>query len=102
MIKSPTFDLDISFGFNVTGRATPYGTRDTLLLPSRPCLVKMTDKTVSLMNGEVQALNELSMAGGASKSHPPSQLTQMFPMGKVYILKYHIPLKIFTLMTPFL
>jgi len=50
----------------------------------------MADKTVGLMNGEVCSLDNLGMAGCAPKPHPPSQLTQMLSMGKVYILKYHI------------
>jgi len=50
----------------------------------------MADKTVGLMNGKMQPLNELGMARGAPKPHPPSQLTQMPSMGKAYIFKYHI------------
>jgi hypothetical protein len=90
MIECPTFDLDIPFRFNVTGGATPYGTRNAFLLPSCASTVEMTDKTVSLVNGEVGSLNELGMTGRASRFHPPSQLAQMPSMRKAYILKYHI------------
>ena len=54
------------------------------------------------MNGEVCPLDELSMAGGASKFHPPSQLTQMPSMGKANILKYHIPFQVISFVTSIL
>jgi hypothetical protein len=40
----------------------------------------VTNEAVDFVNREVRTLNELGMAGGASKFHPPSQLTQMFSM----------------------
>jgi hypothetical protein len=50
----------------------------------------------------MQTLDELGMAGRASKDHPSSQLAQMFPMGKIDILEDHLPLQVLSLVTPFL
>jgi hypothetical protein len=40
----------------------------------------VTDEAVDFVNREVRALNQLGMAGSASKFHSPSQLTQVFTM----------------------
>jgi hypothetical protein len=42
------------------------------------------------------------MTGGASKSHPSSQLTQMFSMRKTDILEDHLFLQVFSSVTPLL
>jgi hypothetical protein len=49
----------------------------------------------------MQSLNELGMAGRASKYHSSSQLAQMFPMGKTDILKDHLSPQVVSLVTPF-
>jgi len=49
----------------------------------------------------MQSLNELGMAGRASKYHPSSQLAQVFPMGETDILKDHLSPQVAFLVTPF-
>jgi len=49
----------------------------------------------------MQPLDELGMAGRASKDHPSSQLTQMFPVWKIDILKDHLSPQVVSLVTPF-
>jgi hypothetical protein len=74
MIKIPTFDSNISFGFEMA-RGTPSNrTGNALLLPSGASLVVVADETVDLMDGEVRSLNELGMAGRTAKFHSPPQL----------------------------
>jgi len=90
MIELPTLHLNISFGLNVTGIATSYGTRNAFLLSPWPSLVKMADKAIGFMDGKVGPLDQLGMAGGASKFHPPSQLSKMFSMGESHIFIDHI------------
>ena len=102
MIEIPAFDLDVPFGLDVAGGTPSYGTRNAFLFPFRASLIVVTDETVDLMNSEMCSLNELGMAGRASKFHPPSQLTQMFSMGEGHILIDHIPLEIFDLMASLL
>jgi hypothetical protein len=102
VIKIPTFDFNIPFGFDMTRSTTPYSTGNALLLPSRTSLVIVADETVDSLNGEMGSLDELSVAARASKFNPPPQLSQMFSMGEGHILIDHIPLEIFDLMTPLL
>jgi hypothetical protein len=72
VIEIPTFYLDIPFWLNVTGITTSNGTRNTLFLPSWTSPVKVTNKTVGFVNGEMQSLNKLGMTRSASKPHSPS------------------------------
>jgi hypothetical protein len=51
----------------------------------------VTDEAVRLVDGEVQSLNNLGVAGGTSNFHPPSQIAQMFSMRKADILIEHVP-----------
>jgi hypothetical protein len=102
VIETPAFDFDVPFGLDVARGATAYGTRDAFLFSSWSSLVVMTDETVGVMNGEVRALDDLGMAGGASKFHSPSQVAQMFFMREDHILVNHIPLEIFDLVAPLL
>jgi hypothetical protein len=102
VIKIPTFDFNIPFGFDMTRSTTPYSTGNALLLPSRTSLVIVADEAVDSMNGEMGSLDELSVAACASKFNPPPQLSQMFSMGEGHILIDHIPLEILDLMTPIL
>jgi hypothetical protein len=69
MIKIPTFDLNISFGFEMARGTPSYCAGNALLLPSGTGLVVVTDETVDLMDGEVRPLNELGVAGRAAKFH---------------------------------
>jgi hypothetical protein len=98
VIEIPPLDFDISFGFNMTGGASSYCTRNTLLLTLLAHLVVMADETVNLVNGEMGSLNQLGMTGRTSKFHSPSQLPQMFPVGEGYVLIDHISLEVFNLM----
>jgi hypothetical protein len=75
MVKTPTLNLNVPFGFDVARGASSHRTRDTFLFPFRSGLKKVTDEAVGFMNRKVQSLNQLSMAGGASKVHAPSQFT---------------------------
>ena len=92
MIETPTINCNISLRLNVAGGATPDRTGNTLLFPSQTRPVVVADETVGLMNGEVQSLHNLGMAGGTSKFHPPSQFLEVFSMGKGHILIDHISL----------
>jgi hypothetical protein len=71
MIETPSFDFNVSLGFDMARGTTSYGTRNALFLPFRASLIVVTDKTVDFMNGEVGSLNELGVAGGASQFNPP-------------------------------
>jgi hypothetical protein len=102
MVETPTLDINVSFGLDVTRGTSPNGTRDALLLPFRPSPVVMTDEAVDFMDGQMGPLNELGMAGGATKFHPSSQLPQMFSMGEGHILIDHISLNLFNFVTPLL
>jgi hypothetical protein len=75
MIETPSINFNISLRCEVTRGATPYSTRKALPFPFGTSLVVVADETVGFMNGEVHSLNELGVTGGASKFHPPSQLT---------------------------
>jgi hypothetical protein len=102
MIEVPAFDLNVPFGFDVARGTSSNSTRDTFLLPSRASPVKVTNKTVSFVNGEVSSLDKLGVTGCASKVHTPSQLAQVSSMGEAYILKYHIPFQIIFFVTSIL
>jgi hypothetical protein len=91
MIEIPTLYFNVPFGLNVTRGAPSDSTRDAFLLSLLTRFVIMANKAVGLMDGEVGSLNNLCMAGGASKFYSPPQFSQMPSMGKVYIFKYHIP-----------
>jgi hypothetical protein len=62
----------------------------------------VANEAIDFMNGEMRSLDELCMAGGASKLHPPSQLTQMLSMRESNILIDHVFLEIFNLMASLL
>jgi hypothetical protein len=62
----------------------------------------VTNEAVDFVNGEVRSLDELCVTGGASKLHPPSQLTQMLSVRESNILIDHVFLKIFNLMASLL
>jgi hypothetical protein len=102
MIETPPLDLNVPLGLNVARGTSSYSTGNAFLLPFGSSLIKMTDETVGFMNGEMQSLDKLGMASGAPKVHPPSQFTQMSPMGKTHILKYHIPFQIISDVTSLL
>jgi len=72
VIEAPAFNLDISFWLDMAGSTTSHRTRDALLLPSRTSPIKVANKTVGLMDGEMGSLNKLSMTGGTSKPRSPS------------------------------
>jgi hypothetical protein len=74
MIKIPTFDFNISFGFEMARGTPSYRTRNALLLPSGASLVVVANETIDLMDGEVRSLNELGVAGRTAKFHSPPQL----------------------------
>jgi hypothetical protein len=80
MIEAPTLDLNIPFWLNVAGGASSNSTGNAFFLPTWASLKIVTDETVYLMNGKVSALNELGMTGGATKSHPSSQLFHVCPV----------------------
>ncbi len=73
MVETPTFDLDVSFGLKVARRTSPYRTGEAVLLPFGPSFVIVADKTGGLVDCEVQALDDLCVAGSASEFHSPSQ-----------------------------
>jgi hypothetical protein len=74
MIKIPTFDFNISFGFDMARGTPSYSTRNAFLLPSWASLVVVADETVDLVNGKVCSLNQLGVASRTAKFHPPPQL----------------------------
>lgn len=102
VIKIPTFDIDIAFGFNMAGGAASNGAGDAILLSLWTGLIVVADETVDFMNGEMGALNDLGMAGGATKLHPPSQFLEVFPVREGHILIDHVCFEIFRLMTSLL
>jgi hypothetical protein len=71
VVKTPAFDLDIPFGFNVAGSATSYCARDAFLFPFQASTIKVTYHTIGLVNRQMGPLDELSMTAGASQFHPP-------------------------------
>ena len=75
MIEVPACNLDVSLRLDMTRSTTPDRARDALLLALWTSLIIVADKTVDLMNGEVCSLDQLGMAAGTAKLHPPSQLT---------------------------
>jgi hypothetical protein len=102
VIEIPPLDFNISFGFDMTGGASTYRTRNTLLFTPLAGLVVMADETVDLVNGEMGSLNQLGMTGRTSKFHSPSQLPQMFAMGERHIFIDHVSLEIPGLMASLL
>ena len=74
MIEAPTFDFNISFGFDMARGTPSYSTRNAFLLPSWASLVVVADETVDLVNGKVCSLNQLGVASRTAKFHPPPQL----------------------------
>jgi len=72
VIEAPALNLDISFRFDMTGGAASDSTGDTLFLSRLASPIKVTNKTIGLMNGKMGSLNKLSMTGGTSKPHSPS------------------------------
>jgi hypothetical protein len=75
MIEIPAFDFNIPFGLNVARSTTTHSTRNAFLLPPWASPVIMTGEAVGFVDGEVHSLNNLCVAGGASKFYSPSQLT---------------------------
>jgi hypothetical protein len=102
VIEIPPLDFNISFGFDMTGGASTYRTRNTLLFTPLAGLVVMADEAVNLVNGKMCSLNQLGMTGCTSKFHSPSQFPQMFPVGEGHILIGHVSLKISDLMATLL
>jgi len=102
MVEIPALDIDVAFRRNVAGGATSHCTGDAVLFPLWTSLIVVTDEAVDFMDREVSSLNDLGMAGGAAKFHPPSQFLEVFPMGEGYILIDHISLEVFNLMASLL
>jgi hypothetical protein len=102
MVERPSFDFDVPFWLHMAGSTASHCAGDALFFSSRPCPVIMTDEAVDLMDGEMGSLNQLGMAGGTAKLHPPSQLLKVFPVGENHIFVDHISLKIFYLVASFL
>ena len=75
VIKIPTFDFNIPFGFDMTRSTTPYSTGKALPLSFWASLVIVADETVGFMNRKVFSLNKLGVTTGTPEIHPPSQLT---------------------------
>jgi hypothetical protein len=72
VIEAPAFDLDVTFGLDMAGSATPYGTRNAFFLSRWTGLVIMTDEAVNLVNREMFSLNKLTVARRAAKVYPSS------------------------------
>jgi hypothetical protein len=72
VIEIPPLDFNISFGLNMAGGTSTYRTRNTLLFTLLAGLIVMADETVDFVNSEMGSLNELGVAGRASKFHSPS------------------------------
>jgi len=102
MIKTPTFDLDVSFGFDVARSTTSHGAGYAFLLTFWASCVKMTEKTVGFVNSEVGSLNDLGVTSSAPQSHSSSQLAQMPSVRKAHIFEYHIATEAFPFVTPLL
>jgi hypothetical protein len=102
MIEIPAFDIDIPFGGNVAGGATPNRTGDAVFLSFGPGLVVVADKTVDLVNRQVGPLNNLGMAGGTAELHPPPEFLEVFAVGKGDVLVDHVSLEVFRLVTSLL
>jgi hypothetical protein len=102
VIKIPAFDIDIAFGCNMAGSAASNSAGDAILLSLWTGLIVMADETVDFMNGEMRALNDLGVAGGAAQLHPPPQFLEVFPVREGHILIDHVCFEIFRLMTSLL
>jgi hypothetical protein len=102
VIEVPSFDIDVSFWFNVARGASSHRTRKAVLLPFGTRLEVVTDKTIGFVDREMFALNKLGMAGGTTKLHASSQLAEMLPVGKSHILVDHISLQGFDLVATLL
>ena len=102
VIEIPTFDIDIAFGCYMAGGTTSHGAGNAVLFSLGARLVVVTDETVDFMNREVGSLNDLGVAGGTAEFHPPSELLEVFSMGKGHILIDHVSLEIFRFMAPLL
>jgi len=50
VIEIPALHVDVAFGLNVARGAPSHRTRDAFLFPFWPCLIKMTDETVRLVD----------------------------------------------------
>jgi hypothetical protein len=72
VIKVPSFNVDVSLRLNVTGGASSHRTRKAVLIPLGAGLKIVTNKTIGLVDGEMQALNKLGMARGTTKLHASS------------------------------
>jgi len=62
MIETPPIDFNISLWLDMTGRTTPYGTRNALFFSSWTGLVIVTNEAVDFVNREVFSLNKLPVA----------------------------------------
>jgi len=89
MIEIPSFNINVTFGLNVTGLATAHCTREAFLLSSGTHPIKMADEAVGLMDGQMESLDKLGMTACTTKSHPPSQFSQMLSMRETDIFKDH-------------
>jgi len=62
VIEVPALHLDVTFRLDMTGSATPYGTRNALFFSFWTSLVIVTDEAVDIVNSEVFTLNKLTVA----------------------------------------
>jgi hypothetical protein len=102
VIKIPAFDIDIAFGCNMAGGAASNSAGDAILLSLWTGLIVVADKTVDFMNREMGALNDLGVAGGATKLHSPSQFLEVFPVREGHVLIDHVCFEIFRFVTSLL
>jgi hypothetical protein len=86
----------------MAGGTAPNGAGDTILLSLWTGLIIVADETVDFMNREMGALNDLGMAGGATKFHSPSQFLEVFPVREGHVLIDHIFFEIFRFVTSLL
>jgi hypothetical protein len=102
VIKVPTLDVDIAFGCDMAGGATPDRTGDAVFFSLWPGLVVMADETVDFVNREVSTLNDLGVAGGAAEFHTPPKLLKVFPVREGHVFIDHICFEIVRLVASLL
>jgi hypothetical protein len=83
------YPLEQEFALWLDMTRTAFRTGETSLFPQCPRLVEVTDEAIRFGNGQMGALNDLGVAGGASQFLPPSQLLQVSSMVKGHVLKNH-------------
>ena len=102
VIEVPALDLNISLRFDVTGRATSYRAGNAILFTFRTGFIIVADKTVRLMDGEVQPLDNLGMARSAAKLHPSTKLSEVFAMREGDVFIDHVSLEVLGFVAPLL